>query len=313
MFDYYIVCFYLFLTLLIGIYYGRQIENLRDFSICNTGFPTSVLLATLFATVIGGGSTCGIASNVHKYGIIFMFAFSGAAINKILVAKYIVPKIDFSMNILTFGDIFKDAYGKTGRLIAGFFIFFVSIVCIGQQITALAFVFECFFGLSFLNGALLGYGVLVLYSGLGGIRSVVATDIFQFVIMLAMIPILIIYGLDAIGGIDNFILSFPSEKFEFNNLPTDVLLKAFTLFMIMTFSALDPSYFHRIIMSKDKDQAKKITLYTGYLSFPFFFSMGFVGLITFCLFPNIKSSNALPYFIDNIFPVGIRGIAMLVC
>lgn len=311
MIDYHIVCFYLFVTLLIGIYYGRQIENLRDFSICNTGFPTAVLLATLFATVIGGGSTCGIASNVHKYGILFMLAFSGAAINKILVARYVIPKIDFSKNILTFGDIFKEEYGKTGRLIAGLFIFFVSIVCIGQQITALAFVFECFFNLSFLEGALLGYGVLVFYSGFGGIRSVVTTDIFQFIIMIAMIPTLVIYGLDAVGGIESFFLSFPIERVGFSELPREVLLKAFTLFMVMTFSALDPSYFHRIIMAKDKNQAKKITLYTGYLSVPFFFSMGFVGLITFSLFPHINSSNVLPYFIDQTFPVGIRGFAIV--
>jgi Na+/proline symporter len=79
--DLFIVVFYLISTLFLGIYFGQNIKTLKDFA-TSGGYSTNVLLATLFATVIGGGSTLGIVTNVHRYGIIFMALIKNGWVSK---------------------------------------------------------------------------------------------------------------------------------------------------------------------------------------------------------------------------------------
>lgn len=190
MVDIAIVVFYLVLMLLIGAYYGRNISSISDYLVSKREFSDKTMVATLFATVIGAGSTCGIVSNVFSSGLIFMFAFYGAALNKFLVAKYVAPKIKSRGNDISIGDIFFREYGTVGRIVIGISIFFVSVVTLGQQVFAVGLIFEYFFNIRFVFGVILGFGTLVIYSAFGGIRSVVKTDVIQFICITAFVPII---------------------------------------------------------------------------------------------------------------------------
>ena len=306
--DLFIVLFYLISTLILGVYHGRNIKTLKDFS-TSYNYSTPVLLATLFATVIGGGSTLGIVTNVHKYGIIFMFAFMGAALNKYLVAYFIAPKIQKLKNVDSLGDVFENNYGLPGRLIAGFCIIFVCIACIGNHITAIGFVFENFFNVPFEIGILLAFGSLVVYSSFGGIRAVIATDVYQFSLIAVFVPMVLITSLNKIGGINNFISLVPMDKISFSS-QLSYVPHAITVFGMMLTSGFDPAFVQRIFMAKEVDQGKRITNITGHFSLALFLAMGIIGLIASILFPDIDSNTALPYLIKNTLPPVLLGIAI---
>lgn len=309
MIDICIVVFYLISTLLLGLYFGRGITSLRDFSVSQKSFTNSVMVATLFATVIGGGSTCGIVTNVYKAGLIFMIAFYGAAINKLLVAHYVSPRVQRYKTVISLGDIFEKEYGKLGKIMVGLCILFVSVACLAQQITAIGFIFEQFFKIPFLLGLGIGYGTLVIYSSFGGIRAVVATDVYQFIFILAFVPLLFVVGLENVGWFEGLMSQIPKEKLSLFSNSADVI-KAITMFVVMTFSALDPSFIHRLIMSRDANQAAYITKITGYLSFPLFTAMGVLGLIAYVVNDGIDPNLSLPYLIDAIMPPFLRGLVI---
>ena len=309
MMDTLVVILFLFLTLIIGIYFGRNIHTIKDYAISKGGFSNHIMVATLFATVIGGGSTCGIATNVYRSGVIFIFAFYGAAINKLLVAYFIAPKFKRDENILSIGDLFDKNYGTTGRLTAGCCVLLVSVATLGQQVAAIGFIFEQFFQIPFTVGLFIGVGSVVIYSAFGGIRSVVATDVFQFIFILSFIPVLLFVGLDRVGWLAGIFDSFPVEKIAISYNDND-LIKALTLCVVMTFSALDPSFIHRLLMCKDARQAVYISKVTGYLSFPLFTMMGILGLVAFAIDQNISPNLALPYLVDSLLPPILRGLVI---
>lgn len=309
MVDQLIVWAYFVTTLILGLYVGRNISSLRDFAIADKNYSDSIMVATLFATVIGGGSTLGVVTNVYQYGILFMLAFYGAALNKILVARYVAPRVRRYEDRISIGDIFEKNYGSIGRTLAGVCIASVSVTCIGQQITALGFVFEQFFHLPFLWGALIAYGIVTIYSAFGGIRAVVATDVYQFILIIAFVPLLFIVSVDHLGGFSQAFSSIPPEKLDLFS-HTEILGKAITMFVVMTFSALDPSFIHRLIMAKNARQAAYITRVTGYLSLPLFTVMGLIGLIAFVINPDIPANLALPYLIDTVMPPVVKGITV---
>lgn len=271
--DSIIVIFYLISTLFLGIYFGKNITTLKEFA-TSSNFSTNVLLTTLFASVIGGGSTLGIVTNVHRYGIIFMFAFMGASLNKYLVAYFVAPKIQKLTHVTSLGDIFENAYGRFGRVLSGLCVLCVSVACIGHQTTAIGFVFKCFFDIDFLTGVLLAYGTLVIYSSFGGIRSVVATDVYQFALICAFVPIVLLVSLNKIGGINVFLSSLPKNHIDLSAQLT-YWPHAITIFFMMLFSGLDV-----------------------------------IGLCSYILFPHIEANIALPYMIKETLPPILKGIAM---
>ena len=304
------VILYLVTTLGLGIFFGRNITTIKDYAISTKGFSNPIMVATLFATVIGGGSTCGIVTNVYRSGLIFMFAFFGAAINKLLVARYIASKVKQQKNCLSIGDIFQNHYGTAGKVSAGLCILFVSVACLGQQVIAIGFIFDQFFHIPLHWALLLGYGTMVAYSAFGGIRAVVATDVYQFIFMIAFIPVLFAIGMTQVGGIYGLLEAVPAEKL--NPLANPLHYgKAATMFIVMTLSALDPSFIHRLIMSSDEEQAVYITKTTGSLSFPLFLIMGILGLIAYVSEPNLDPNLALPYLIDTFLPPLLRGLVVV--
>ena len=309
MLDHLIVSLYFATILIVGIYVGRNIKTLREFAVADKNYSNTIMVATLFATVIGGGSTLGIVTNVYKSGILFMIAFYGAALNKILVARYVAPKIGRYHDKISIGDIFQKEYGTSGRVIAGVCILFVSVICIGHQLTAISFVFEQFFHLSFFWSVLIAYGIVVIYSSFGGIRAVVATDVYQFILIIAFVPLIFFVAVDHLGDLSGFIARIPPEKLD---IFTDkqALSLAVTMFVVMTFSALDPSFIHRLIMAKDEKQAAYITKITGYLSLPLFTIMGAIGLVAYLINPSIQPNLALPYLIDTLMPPILKGLCI---
>lgn len=77
MIDTIILIFYLLTTLVVGFYYGRKTDTFEEFYISKREFSNGIMLATLYATIIGGGSTCGIVSNVYENGLIFIEYYVG--------------------------------------------------------------------------------------------------------------------------------------------------------------------------------------------------------------------------------------------
>ena len=60
---------YLLVLLIIGIRSSRQVRTSLDYTLAGRSVPWMVLLATAGATMIGGGASVGIVSQVYEVGI----------------------------------------------------------------------------------------------------------------------------------------------------------------------------------------------------------------------------------------------------
>ncbi len=148
-----------------------------------------------------------------------------------------------------------------------------------------------------------------MYSSFGGIRSVIATDVYQFALIIAFIPIVLLVCLAKIGGLEAFLTLIPLTKITYES-QMSYLPQALTVFFMMSFSGLDPSFIHRIIMAKELNQGKYITMITGHFSLAVFMTMGFIGLCSCILFVDIDPNVALPHLITTLMPPFLKGIAM---
>ena len=269
-----------------------------------------ILLATLSATLIGGGTAMGIAEKAFSVGVIFIIVISGAAINQLLVSYFIAPKVGKYYGMLSTGEIVQSMYGKSGQVITGLAAVMISVGFAGTQISAMGYIFNYFLGLPYYLGILIGCGVVVVYSVTGGIRSVVATDLFQFLVLVIAIPMACNVALNYAGGFSAVFAAIPEKNLSLA-LSTDEYIKYFFLFLTFVFlGAFYPSYIQRLLISRDIKQAVHATRLNAFVSIPSYLILGLIGFIVLAIKPDLDANLALPYLINSILPVGIKGLAV---
>jgi len=309
--DLSIVAFYLISLLLIGIYTRSRKSGFKSFaSVKGKDYTHSklILVATIFASTIGGGTTFGIsekafATNIaHSYGLVLAIPID------IIIAIYIIPRLIKHYGTETIGDIMFSYYGKVGRAIGGFSAILVSIGLVAAQISVSARIFEYILQIDYIKGVIISYGIIIIYTTVGGFRSVLFTNQIQFFAMLIAIPIISIFGLYQIG-ISEFIQKIPPEKFII--LGNDDLIKS-TISAFLGFAVMNmfPTFIQRALIDKDSSQTTKAIYLKSVLYAIFLIFITINGLIAFILYPEIKPSLALPYLIDHIIPVGVQGVVI---
>ncbi len=310
-FDHIIVYIFLLSMLIAGLYVGRKVKDIKDYSIANKNFGTSVLLLTMLATTIGGGSSSGLAAKIYQHGIIVLFAFLAVPISIFLVGKFIIPRIiNFEENDLSMADIMGRFYGEKAKIFTGIIGFLYCLTMVAIQVMTLGFLFEILLGTSKFTGSIIGGGVIIIYTSFGGIRSVAITDVLEFIVLIVIIPLLANLAINKAGGLNNIISNIPADKFKiFENKHFFKYLIFFVLCIIPTYS-LSPMGIQRIIMAKNKKQIKKIYMYYSLITAVFYVMITLLGLATLSMNPNMNYNLALPNAIKTILPIGLRGFAI---
>ncbi len=307
--DFTIVIIYLTAIVCTGLVASRKkIQNIKEFSLSRKKYGIFVLVSTLSAAFIGGGFSTGNAAKVAQIGIGNIFALYGFSVAVILIGKYVVPNIKSFKDVSSTGEIMGKCYGKNAQIFTGIFAFIVCAGILGAQISAISYIFNVFLGLEPLYGLLIGIFCVIISTSFGGMQSVVATEVIQFIILMIAMPLLLIFSVIKTGGISNIIAQIPQGHFNiFNKVGP---LGLFSLFV--SFAAgesMVPPYVQRLLMGKDLKTTSRATVISGILSFPFFMITGLIGLVGIVYFKNqnIDTNSVLQAMINSVAPIGIRG------
>lgn len=310
MIDLAIIAGYMVVVLLIGLFYSGKASNLKEYSIGSRYFSQPIIIASLTATLIGGGSTVGMAQHSFTAGLIFPIAYSGMALSRLLVALIVVPRIEPHFGCVSIGQIMGRFYGLKARAITGLLTITTSIFMVGAHLTAMGFISEALLHIPRSIGLIACTLVMLAYTTRGGIASVSFTDYFQFICILVAIPICCIIGLVDIGGIANLTKNLPTTHFQFWNTEKETLNFYQLMFICYAIPACYPVVIQRILMSKNAKKARQSLIFTAGISICLFFSISIIGMIARVKEPNLVPEKAFPFLVEYILPTGIRGFAI---
>ena len=307
-----IIFIYLLLNISVGIIAGRKVKNFREYALGTRNLPTIVMGMTVSATLIGGGSSLGTSTEVFKYGVIVMLAKFGVSIGALLTAFFIIPRMERFSGKLTVGEIMGEMYGNKVRIITGLS---GAILCIGRvaaQIMALGFVMKYLFGFSQEFGTFFGVIIVIAYSSFGGVRSVVFTDVLQFIALAITIPIILSIGLKSVGGYSGLLIKLPDNIISI--YPSNEMFTKYSIvFLYMSIPMLSPPLAQRIVMSSSVDQAKKSFIFLAITDFIFVIIAGLIGLVAFVTNANTKPNGAFLNLVNELglFNTGLKVIAII--
>ena len=308
--DQIIVVVYLVCIFALGIWGGKGVKTLSQFSVAGRSYGTFIIFATLSASFIGGGFSMGNAEKVFLFGIVNIFALWGFSLKEILVASFIAPRMGKYPDAISVGDIMKKNYGKTGMVVSGIMAFAVCAGSLGAQVGATGYIFNIFLGIPRFHSILIGCGIVIAYSTVGGMRSVVLTDVVQFVILAIGIPLTLILGINHVGGWSVMISSVPNTHFTFPGTGK-TMAQFIALFLAFVFGeTLVPPYVQRLFLSKKSSHTVKATLFSGIFSIPFFAVTGFIGIVALTIKPDLDPNSAMPFVISTVLPIGLKGLVI---
>jgi SSS family solute:Na+ symporter len=303
--DYAIISSYLLIILLLGLWSGKGMKTLSDFSMSHRSYGSLVLFATLSASFIGSGFSMGNAEKVYRLGIANIVALWGFSLKEILVAKFIAPRTGNFPGAISLGDLMEHGYGKTGRIVSGFFSVFLCAGIVGAQVGAMRHIFNVFLDVEPIWGILIGCGIVIAYSTVGGMRAVVLTDVVQFCLLAVGIPVALVFGLVKLGGFSAIKAAAPAGHFS---IPAEGMTIGAFLSLFLTFllgETLVPPYVQRLFMAKDPTHTARGTMLSGIFSIPFFAITGAIGLVALSLDTKMDPNLAMPSVIRSVLPVGV--------
>lgn len=310
MIDTIIVVAYLGGILGFGLWCGRGLANLRDYSVAGRSFGAGVIFCTLAASFIGGGFSIGNAGKVFVLGIASIVALWGFSLMQVLVATRIAPRMDGFRDVLSVGDIMARNFGRSGQVLTGIFAFLVCTGIVGAQVGAMGNVFEIFLGIPRLWGILIGCGIVIAYAAAGGMRAVVLTDVVQFWLLAVGIPLALVLGIGAVGGWTALMDKVPATHWQIPAAGTG-WTALFSLFLIFVLGeTLVPPYVQRLISGRNAAAVRKGTLWAGLFSIPFFAVAGGIGLVALALQPDLDGNLAMPHVVNTVLPPVLKGLVI---
>ncbi len=305
--DYFVICLYFCAVICVGLWASRSVKTLDDYATGNRSYTSIFIFATLSSSFIGGGFTSGLAEKVYRMGLFYVIGLWGFSVKEILIAKYVAPRMSAFRDAISVGDIMGRLYGENARVLTGIASVLVCAGIAGAQFGAFGYMMNLLLGIPQVWGVFIGASIVILYSSLGGMKAVVANDTLHFTVLIIALPLVFLLGLSQAGGIET-ILSTPNFDAMGHDIPWFALTGLFLSFFFG--ETLVPPYVQRLLIGKDIKNTVQGTLWSGLLSFPFFLMIGLIGLIAHNLSPELNPNMALPYVIQTVMPVGLKGLAI---
>lgn len=309
MLDLWIVSMFLLITLVVGIWQGRGVKTFKSFAIADREYSTGILVATIAATWIGGGSSLGVAEKSFIVGVFFYFVILGDMIDQLLQAKFIAPNIDKFHDCISVGDIIGKIYGKKAKIITGISGILSLVAILAAQIAAIGQIFHYFLGITPLTGIMIGGGIVTIYSFFGGVKAVTITDVIQFIVLIIAVPMICNVGLGMIGGYSNLIDALPANHLSLLP-PKGEFWTYFNMFIVFSIPTMSPAFMQRLLMAQNGKQARNSILYSVMIYIPFYKMVCVIGLLAFIMHPDLNPLFAMPDLINSILPAGLKGIAI---
>ncbi len=314
--DIAIVLIFLGLNLVIGLYFGRGVENIRDYALGGRNFSTTALVSTIVATAVTGSLFITGLSRGYTHGIYDLIPISGYAFSLMLTAWYFIPKMQSFLGDVSIADSMGRNYGDQARIITAVCSIIATLGAIAIQFKVFGTIINYFLGLDAFLAVAVSGTVVTLYSAFGGIRAVTITDVFQFMIFGVVIPLIGVIIWQSIIGNESlsFTKSLSAQQFSVANLVDTSSLEFWEMIFIGLYSitpVMYPELYQRILMGKNLTQVVNAFKMSFWILLFIFIYTGWISFELYTINDSLDPNALVAYIVDNYTYTGLKGAIII--
>jgi solute:Na+ symporter, SSS family len=317
--------FVLFIVMAGSLGYGMYMayrkksgQNSSNFFLGGRSIKWPIIGASLFATNIGAEHLVGLSGDSYRYGLSAGLVELTTIITLGVACAILFPYY-MKNKLFTIPEFLEIRYSRRART------FFSGLMLIISIMTKLAF--TLFAGALVLH-SILGWSIMptIFYIGIivavftiiGGFTAVAYTDAIQVIIMIAGSLIMMLIGLDKVGGWSGLMEKAPQMMAIAR--PYDDPVYPFWGILATAFYAgifywgMDQVNVQRVLAAPDLKNARWGAMFATLLKLLPVFIFALPGVIAFALFPGElqgdETKQTFVLLLNKLLPAGLRGLLM---
>jgi len=314
---------FLFLIGLMGFgwWQSRLNKTTSDYFLGGKNIPWVVAMFSIVATETSVLTFISIPGIAYRGNWLFLQLAIGYILGRILVSLFLLPQY-FKLGVTSIYEVLGKKFGPEIQKVASAVFLITRILADGIRYLATAVIVQVVTGWSLPVAVLVIGGVTLVYSLLGGIRTIVWIDSFQFVLYLAGGLISIFYILvnmePSVG--DAFSQLSEAGKLQILNFSGDFIHDPYLFIsaviggMFLSFSSHGADYMmvQRVLGTKDLESGRKAMIGSGlfvFLQFGIFLLAGSLIYIYIGDVELVKDREFSTFIIDHL-PIGVKGLLL---
>jgi SSS family solute:Na+ symporter len=312
-----LILFFIALGTIIWWAIKQKQDSSEDYFLAGRNLGWFVIGASIFASNIGSEHIVGLAGTAADSGMVMGHYELHSWI--ILLLGWVFVPFYLRSTVFTMPEFLERRYSESSRWILTI-ITLISYVLTKVSVTvyAGAVVFQTLMGIEFWSGALLIVLVTGAYTILGGLRAVIYTDALQAMVLLIGSITITIIGLVKIGGWGNLISEIEPSHFNMF-LPADhpdypwIGMVFAPPIIGIWYWCTDQYIVQRVLSAQNETQARRGTIFAGYLKLLPIFMFFIPGLIAYAMSNSgqlnyTSSDQVFPTLVRELLPSGMRGL-----
>lgn len=307
--DYIVITLYFAVMLAAGWWGLRRARNKEDFLVAGRRLGPAFYMGTLAAVVLGGASTIGSASLGYQYGISGLWLVMMLGLGILLLSLALSRRLS-QLGVYTVAEMLELRYNAAGRVIGGIIMVAYDLMVAVTATVAIGTVFDVALDVPRVPAIILGGGIVVVYTVLGGMWSITLTDLLQFVIMTVGVFLLLLpLALAKTGGLDGLQQALPASYFDITAIGGNTI---FTYFLIYFFGIIiGQDIWQRVFTARDHRVARNAGVAAGAYVAVYGIAAALIGTTAKALYPNLEvSDNAFAAVTAGILPAGLKGLVL---
>lgn len=328
--DAVIVIAYLLAVLAFGLWVGRGQRTSTDYFLGSRNMPWGVLLLSIVATetsTVTFLSLPGIPAAINGNLTFLQIAF-GYIVGRFIIIYVLLP-IYFRRETFTAYEVLESRFGKLSRRLTSVLFLITRNLSDALRLFLTALVLQIVLGLDLTLAVILLGMITIIYTLVGGAKSVIWNDSVQFVIyMLGAVVAFTIVVMEMPGGfpaLQQFALE--SDKLQMFDFDFNLFKPSMTFwaalaggaFLTMATHGTDQLMVQRYLSARNQHDAALSLGCSGFIVFLQFAVFMLIGIALAGFFTQIPGSNSMTeghgdqlfaYFIVNYMPVGLAGLTL---
>lgn len=259
--------------------YRRVAKTELDFFLADRKFPHWILAVSFAASWFGGASAIVSADKAYAGGWSAFFVMGGPTLVSSIVLLGLASKIRL-LGPLSQPEITENRYSKTARIIQSVIIWWYMTTWAASQMIAAAGFVSGFFNTSYALALIVCVAVVWFYCMFGGFKSVVTTDLGQFIWIIIAIVILFIAVAANFGGFGN--VRAIVEKQDNTNFFNIFGNFKYSFFYIVSFAfawIISAEIWQRFSAARSVDDARKVSRGALIINIPLYLVIVVIGMM----------------------------------
>ncbi|XP_038064009.1 sodium-dependent multivitamin transporter-like [Patiria miniata] len=294
--DYVIFSAMLAVSALTGLYHacaGEGQKSTAKFLMADRSMMSIPVAISVIASYLSAITILGVPSEVFVYGIQYWMVVWSFFIAIPVTALVFIP-VFHGLGLTSAYDYLHKRFSPLMRSIGALFFILQTLLYIGVVLNAPALALQAATNFPVYATILLLGALCTVYTAMGGIKAVIWTDVFQFIVLFGSLLTITIMGIVQTGGMSH-IWDYNNKKghlnfFNFSPDPTQRLTFWGTIiggnFNTLTIWAVSQTSVQRFLTAKNLKEAKKSVWFGLPGTVIVLTLVGLIGLVLFAYYNN---------------------------